>query len=180
MPGTSTDPQAVRPEWTVRVAAPADVASLAALITLAYRVEDFFVDGDRTTDMDVRSKMDRGGFLVLEDGRGALAGCVYVELRGTRGYFGMLAIDPARQRQGLGARLVAAAEDHCRRAGCREMEIEVANLRRELPPYYRRLGYVECGTRPFPDPRRTRQSCHFILMARTLTRDDNEADPLST
>jgi GNAT superfamily N-acetyltransferase len=80
----------------------------------------------------------------------------------------MLAIDPARQRQGLGARLIAAAEDHCRRAGCRDMEIEVVNLRSELPPYYRRLG-IECGTRPFPDPQRTRVSCHFI--------DGASADP---
>ena len=44
----------------------------------------------------------------------------------------MLSIDPARQGHGLGRQLIAAAEAHCRNAGCREMELEVVNLRTEL------------------------------------------------
>jgi hypothetical protein len=48
------------------------------------------------------------------------------------------------------------------------MEIEVVNLREELPPYYRRLGYVERGTRPFPDVERTSRPCHFIVMDKDL------------
>jgi GNAT superfamily N-acetyltransferase len=156
------------------VATDADAARVSSLISLAYRVEEFFVEGDRTTERDVRSKMDRGAFLVLENTKGVLAGCVFVELRGARGYFGMLAIDPARQRQGLGARLIAAAEDHCRQRGCREMEIEVVNLRSELPPYYRQLGYVECGTLPFPDTERAKLPCHFIVMRRPLLAGGNQ------
>ena len=85
--------------------------------------------------------------------RATLAGCVYVVIHGETGYFGMLSIDPARQGQGLGRQLIAAAEAHCRNAGCRQMELEVVNLRTELPPFYRRFGYAETGTRPFPDQR---------------------------
>ncbi len=75
---------------------------------------------------------------------------VYVVIHGETGYFGMLSIDPARQGHGLGRQLIAAAEAHCRNAGCRQMELEVVNLRTELPPFYRRFGYAESVTRPFP------------------------------
>ena len=78
--------------------------------------------------------MKHGRFLVLPDGE-ALAGSVYVEMHGTVGYFGLLSIDPARQKQGPGARLIRIAEGACRDAGCAEIELEVVNLRTELPPY---------------------------------------------
>ena len=149
----------------LRIATAADAAALAALISRAYRVEDFFKHGDRTDADDVRGRMSRGEFLVLEDA-GRLAGAVYVQMNGERSYFGMLSIDPARQQQGLGARLVAEAEAHCRAAGSREMEIEVVDLRTELPPFYRRYGYVETGTRPFTDG--SKLPCHFIVMTKPL------------
>lgn len=153
---------------TTRIADAGDVSGVVALVCLAYCVEAFFLEGDRTNADDVRARMARGQFLLLEDSQGKLAGCVYVEVREERGYFGMLAIDPARQRQGLGAELVAAAEAHCRAAGCAEMEIDVVNLRTELPPFYRRLGYMERGSRPFPDEERARIPCHLVVMAKAL------------
>jgi hypothetical protein len=47
------------------------------------------------------------------------------------------------------------------------VDIRVVNLRTELPPFYRRLGYVEQRTEPFTDPRAHRP-CHFICMSKTL------------
>jgi GNAT superfamily N-acetyltransferase len=151
----------------IRPATTADAPNVAALVTLAYRVEAFFVDGDRTNENDVLKRLERGDFLMLED-EGALVGCVYVEARGAIGYFGMLSIDPRRQGQGLGARLVTAAEQWCARNGCAVVEIEVVDLRTELPPFYRKLGYVEQGTRPFPDPERCKLPCHFIVMRKAV------------
>lgn len=151
-----------------RVAHPADAPALAALINLAYRVEDFFKIGDRTDPAEVREKMTHGDFVVLEDADGTLAGSVYVTADEGVGYFGMLSIDPPRQGQGLGKRLIHEAEDHCRRAGCHEMELEVVNLRTELPPFYRRFGYVETGTRPFSETERISRPCHFIVMSKAL------------
>ena len=139
---------------------------MAGVINAAFVVERFFVDGDRTHAGEVRAYMEKGSFLVLEEA-GALAGCVYLERRGDRGYFGLLAVDPAHKGKGLGRRLVAAAEDELRRAGCRAVDIQVVNLRAELPPFYRRLGYEETGTAPFEDPR-LKRSCHFIRMAKEL------------
>jgi GNAT superfamily N-acetyltransferase len=151
-----------------RLAVPDDAPALAALISLAYRVEDFFKIGDRTDAAEVREKMTHGAFIALEDEDGTLAGSVYVTAGNGVGYFGMLSIDPARQGQGLGKRLILEAEEHCRRAGCREMQLEVVNLRAELPPFYRRFGYVESGTRPFSETERTSRPCHFIVMSKPL------------
>ena len=150
----------------VRTARPEEAADLVRVINAAYEVERFFVDGDRTSADEVRASMDRGWFLVLEDG-GGLAGCVYLERRGERGYFGLLAVDPAKKGRGLGRMLVAAAEDELGRAGCRAVDIHVVNLREELPPFYRRLGYAESGTAPFEDPR-LKRPCHFIRMSKPL------------
>jgi GNAT superfamily N-acetyltransferase len=153
--------------FAIRDGRPDEAQALAALISKAYEVEAFFKIGDRTDAADVRDRMRRGRFLVL-DVPGGIAGCVYIVVNGDRGYFGLLSIDPARQKQGLGARLIAAAEDACRSAGCREMEIEVVNLRTELPPFYRRFGYQEAGTRTFPDVERATRPCHFIVMTKAL------------
>jgi GNAT superfamily N-acetyltransferase len=151
----------------VRDATSDDADRLAALINAAYRVEDFFKTGDRIDRSGVLDKMQHGRFILLEDGD-AFAAAVYVEQRPPIGYFGLLSIDPSRQKQGLGRRLIETAEAACRDAGCSEMEIEVVNLRTELPPYYRRFGYIEQGTRPFPDAEHTSLPCHFIVMRKAL------------
>jgi GNAT superfamily N-acetyltransferase len=152
---------------TTRLATDDDAPALAALISLAYRVEDFFKIGDRTDADDVRARMRGGAFLLLEDGD-EIIGAVYVKITGDVGYFGMLSIDPGRQGQGLGARLIGIAEQYCVNAGCRVMELEVVNLRTELPPFYQRFGYEESGTRPFTDTEQTKLPCHFIVMSKML------------
>ena len=95
----------------LRIAHSAEVDAITALINLAFQVEKFFIDGDRIDSVEVRSLFQKGWFLVMET-EGVLCGCVYVEPRGSRAYLGLLSIHPAKQGTGMGARLVAAAEDH--------------------------------------------------------------------
>ena len=151
----------------IRPATTDDAETLAALINAAYRVEDFFKIGDRIDVDGVRREMTVGGFLVLEDDHG-IAGCVFVQVRGELGYFGLLSVDPSRQGQGIGTTLLRAAEEFCRGAGCRTMEILVVNLRTELLPYYQRHGYIEIGVRPFPPEEPTRRPCHFVVLRKSL------------
>ncbi len=144
-----------------------DAESIARLVNAAFRPERFFIDADRTSPEKVRALLQKGKFLLAEQ-TGALAACVYVELRGERGYFGLLAEDPARQRTGLGSRLVDAAEEYCRAAGCHFMDLTIVNLRTELPAFYRGLGYVESGTLPFPSDQHPNQPCHLVKMSKLL------------
>jgi len=157
----------VATEVSFRKAEPAEADALAGLINRAFAVERFFIDGNRISPEKVRELFGTGDFLVAEDGN-ALVGCVYVEVRGDRGYVGLLSIDPARQRSGLGSRLMAAAEDHARKAGCHAMDLRVVNLRRELPGFYRRLGYAETGTEPFPPDAKPKLPCHLVTMSKHL------------
>jgi GNAT superfamily N-acetyltransferase len=99
---------------------------------------------------------------------GTMVGCVYLECRGDRAYFGMLSIDPAWQGRGFGRQLIDAVEARARDHGCHVMDIHIVNLREELPAYYRRFGYVEQGTLPFSDPDRASRPCHFIVMSKPL------------
>jgi N-acetylglutamate synthase-like GNAT family acetyltransferase len=153
---------------TIRTADSADAENIARLVNLAFRPERFFTDGDRTNPEKVRALLDKGEFLLAEEA-GRLIGCVYVELRGERGYFGLLAVDPARQRTGLGSCLIEAAEQSCRAASCLFMDLTIVNLRKELPGYYRVHGYIENGTLPFPeDQYPPKMPCHLIRMSKAL------------
>jgi len=150
-----------------RVAEPEDAEDIACLVNAAFRPERFFIDADRTNPEKVRALLQKGKFLLVEQA-GALAGCVYVELRGERGYFGLLAVDPGLQRSGLGSRLVAAAEEFCHAAGCQFMDLTIVNLRTELPAFYNRLGYTESGILPFPSDQQANQPCHLVRMSKPL------------
>jgi GNAT superfamily N-acetyltransferase len=142
-----------------------DAEDIARRVNAAFRPERFFIAADRTNPEKVRALMQKGTFLLTEEAS-ILTGCVYVELRDERGYFGLLAVDPALQRSGLGSRLVAAAEEYCRAAG--SMDLTIVNLRLDLPPFYRRLGYVESGTLPFPPDQHPNQPCHLVRMSKAL------------
>jgi GNAT superfamily N-acetyltransferase len=151
-----------------RIAELADAENIARLVNIAFRPERFFIDTDRTNPDKVRALLHKGKFLLAEDA-GTLVGCVYVELRGERGYFGLLAVDPARQRAGLGSRMIDAAEEYCRAAGCSVMDLTLVNLRTELPGYYRRHGYQENGSLPFPEDQTPKMPCHLVKMFKPLS-----------
>jgi GNAT superfamily N-acetyltransferase len=151
----------------MRFAEAADSKAIADLVNAAFRPERFFVTTDRTNPEKVAALLQKGRFILLFD-TGALVGCVYAELRAERGYFGLLAVDPTRQRTGLGRQLIAAAEDFCRDAGCRFMDLTFVNVRHELPGYYRRFGYAETGVLPFPADQNPNQPVHLVCMSKPL------------
>ena len=149
------------------IAGTEDLEAATALINAAFRVEWFFIERDRIHIDAVRELSQKGQFILVRDGDG-LAGCVYVECKGGRAYIGLLSVDPGRQRAGIGSRLMHAAEEHGRKAGCRFADLRIVNIRRELPAFYDRLGYRETGTAPFTPGIATKLPCHFVEMTKAL------------
>ncbi len=151
----------------IRIAAAADVEPLAGLINAVFVVEQPFIEGERIDPAGVREYMERGKFLVAEDAA-ELCGCVYVELRGERGYLGLLGVAPARQGTGLGRKLMEAAEDYFQAAGCRGIDLRIISPRTPLPKFYEHMGYRQTGTAPFAADVPVRVPCHYILMSKQL------------
>jgi len=154
--------------FSFREATPADVPALLRVINAAYLVEREFVEGDRLSEKELRRIFELGTFLVATRGNGESIANVFLQRTAPdRMYLGLLAVDPAEQRHGLGRLMMAAAERHCRAAGCRAIDIRIVNLRTELPPFYRSLGFVADGTAPFEDPRLFKPA-HFLVMTLPL------------
>ena len=155
----------------VRVAGESDVAEIVRVINAAYRVEDFFVNGNRTSEDDVRRRMGTPGvsFLVVDaDVKGRLAAAVAVDVHDGRGHFAMLSVDPLEQGRGLGRLMIDEIESFCRTEGCTDLDIEVVNLREELPPFYRRFGFSEAGTVPFTPLEKLTRDAHLVKMSKAL------------
>ena len=152
----------------VRVAGINEAKAITNVINAAFRqAESFFIERDRIDLEKVQSLLRSGEFLVSDE-EGLITGCVYVEMKGDRSYLGLLAVDPKAQKSGLGSKLMSAAEDHCRKAGRRFMDIKIVSLRTELPDFYHRRGYVETGTEPFTAGLNPKLPCHFVKMSKPL------------
>lgn len=78
--------------------------------------------------------------LVIRD-RNAIIGSAMVGHDGHRGWVYYLAVDPAHQRQGLGAALVAGAEVWLRERGVRKIQLMVRDTNQGAIEFYRRIGY---------------------------------------
>ena len=151
----------------MREATAADVPALVALINAAFAMEWDFVNRERTSAGEIVELMTKRTFLVVAAAPAGVHACVYLERRGRRVYLGMLAVHPARQKRGLGRRMMAESEARCRAWGCTGVDIRIVNRRTELPPIYAQMGFVERGTEPFDDPLLTKP-CHFLLMSKDL------------
>ncbi len=153
----------------VRVAKTPEAKAITNVINAAFRnAESFFIERDRIDLGKVQSLLQTGDFLVSGE-LGSITACVYVEMKGDRSYLGLLAVDPKMQKSGLGSRLMSAAEDRCRTAGSRFMDIQIVSLRNELPDFYHRRGYVETGTAPFTAGLNPKMPCHFVKMSKPLS-----------
>jgi GNAT superfamily N-acetyltransferase len=153
----------------LRFAGVADCEALARLINTAFVVERPIFDGDRISADGVRAFLAKGRFLVADDSAG-LAGCVYAEVQGDRGYIGLLSVEPSRQGSGLGRTLMEAAEEFFREAECTAAGLRVVSARTPLPAFYRHLGYVETHRDEVPADARPKIPCQFIYMSKTLER----------
>lgn len=145
-----------------RIATPTDVPAIVALVESAYRgqssrtgwtTEADLLDGQRIDPEGVVEVIKRADSMVLlfEGGAGLLA-CVHLEKRGGTGYFGMFAVSPQAQAQGIGRQVLDEVERWARsRWRCEYMTMMVIVQRDDLIRWYERRGYRRTGRyEPFP------------------------------
>lgn len=151
----------------IRIATMDDRTAMMPAINEAFAIEKF-LEGTRTDEGRLAEMMESGEFLVAQNRSGEIVASVFVEVKGKRGYLGMLAVDPAEQGKGLGRVMVGAVENYCRKKGCSGVDLVIINLRTDLPPFYRKLGYVETGTEEFHPSRKLKPGveCHCIVMSK--------------
>ncbi len=151
------------PRVAVRAAAPADADAVVSLVHAAYRGESSrtgwtteadLLDGGRTDAAMVAEILaDPGSVLLVADEPGTthLLACCHLQRRPDAAYLGMFAVRPERQGSGVGAAMMAAAEERARAWGAGRMELTVLNHRPELQAWYERCGYALTGDlEPFP------------------------------
>ncbi|MGV9561372.1 GNAT family N-acetyltransferase [Streptomyces sp. NPDC003480] len=147
---------------TFRDATEGDVDALVALIESAYRgdasragwtTEADILEGQRTDPEGVLQVIESSDSRLLTVERdGAIVACCQLEHRGDNAYFGMFAVSPTLQGEGLGKTVIAEAERWAREVwGVKEMQMTVISVRDDLIAWYERRGYRRTGRMsPFP------------------------------
>jgi len=181
-------------DLTLRVATPADVSPLVALVHAAYREADRSgwtteatilggqrIDegmlGELLADPDVAIVVTSTRWRAGGTSTGDLVACG--ALRHAPGAptasFGLFAVDPDHQGRGIGGHLLAHVEERAAARGAAQLRLEVIHTRHELLGWYRRRGYEPTGeTAPFPygDERfgvPKRDDLYFMVLERTLS-----------
>ena len=64
--------------------------------------------------------------------------------------------------------MINGIEDYARRQGCHTLEIDVVNVREELPAFYELMGFRPTGTAPFMKGHTLKQQVHMVLMEKNI------------
>ncbi len=134
---------------SIRPYAEGDLLAVAALVTsLGYPTK---TDQMRGRMGRITRHPDHATFVAVADGRvvgivGAYVTPSYEHDEPTGRLTAMVVAESARGT-GIGARLVAAAEDWVRARGARVMMLNSHSRREGAHAFYRRLGYAETGKR---------------------------------
>lgn len=164
-----------------------DAAEVTALVRRAYRgaesrrgwtTEADLVADERTDPAQVAAKIAGPDSLVLlarDEGGTLVACCELARHDGGVAYFGMFAVEPARQAGGIGRAMLAEAAGVARRRwGSARMEMHVIAQRDDVIAWYQRRGFEKTGERaPFPygelvNGPALRDDLYFEVLARDL------------
>ena len=93
--------------------------------------------------------MNQPGSVILKyctDGQ-SIDACVNLQQHGDKIYLGMLSVSPFKQGEGIGKKLLKAAEEYALLNNCVSIYMTVISIRHELIDWYKRHGYVDTGER---------------------------------
>lgn len=140
----------VRAGCSLRLAQPGDAAQVAALLA------DLGYPGNQAEEVRRRLAMwkhETACVALVAERHGQVVGIIamatipYLEREGRRGRIVALVVSSACRGQGIGRRLVNAAEQAAGELGCVTMEVTSSRGRSESHPFYRNLGYADGADR---------------------------------
>jgi ribosomal protein S18 acetylase RimI-like enzyme len=146
-------------ENVIRPATPADFNAVGRVTVEAYRADGQLADeadGYGEVLADVAGRAAEGEVLVAVDASGTVVGAVTFTLPGTpyaqlagpgEAEFRMLAVDPARQGNGVGELLVRACVERAGQTGASAVIICTRDFALAAQRLYARLGFVRVPER---------------------------------
>lgn len=161
----------------------ADVSAIKYLLNISYRgesskqgwtTEALLISGDtRTNDEMVLNAIEQTGSVILiykKDDK--IVGCVNLQQHGNWLYLGMFSVLPALQGNGIGKKILQAAEEYAKHNNCHAIYMSVISLRTDLIAWYKRHGYIDTGERkPFEEDEITGkhlQKLNFMILEKYL------------
>lgn len=160
-----------------------DISALNKLVNSAYRgdtskkgwtTEADLLDGLRIDEETLKNYFDDPNITLLKntDETGQITGCVYLELRHLKLYVGMFSVSPLQQGNGIGKKLLQAAEDYAKQLNCYTLTMTVISVRHELINWYKRRGYQPTGEiQPFHVDKKfgvAKQHIELIVMEKSI------------
>ena len=97
---------------------------------------------DPVKDIERKLRVQPDMFLVGSLG-GELVATVMAGYEGHRGWINYLAVAPECREQGLGRRMMDAAEARLRALGCPKINLQIRKANPSAVGFYRAIGYVE-------------------------------------
>lgn len=148
----------------ISIAGIKDIPAIMQLLNRAYRGEssrkgwtteaDLIAGNVRTDQNNLGDVMSMPGsiFLKYTAPDGAVTGCVNLQQHNNRIYLGMFSVDPENQGEGIGKKILNAAEEYARSVKAGSIYMSVISVRAELIAWYQRHGYADTGERkPFKE-----------------------------
>jgi len=129
----------------IRLAQPADRATVEAIVAEAYSVYIERIGKPPGPMLDDYVKLIDAGAVSVLDIDGAIAAIIVLLPKPDHLLLDNVAVHPDRQGQGLGRRLIAFAESAARRLGYSELRLYTHAMMTENIALYTRLGFRETG-----------------------------------
>ena len=126
-------------EWEIR---PFEARDGEAVVALWHACGLVVPWNDPVKDIERKLRVQREMFLVGSLGGGVVA-TVMAGYEGHRGWVNYLAVAPECRRQGLGRRMMEAAQAGLRAMGCPKINLQIRKSNLSAARFYRSLGYVE-------------------------------------
>lgn len=111
-------------------------------------LQNILQDVPRTNVIEVKTLMEKypSVFVIYTGEDGTVHGSLYLEDIGEKKlHLWLMAVDPAKQNQGIGRRLLNGAFVYGKQSGYQLIELLTSTSRREVVAWYERCGFTNTG-----------------------------------